>query len=259
MNKSVVAVLSVIFVLSAGITSAQDNQEPVEIVSRIVPAEVWTCSYNDGQGPQDLDDAVDAWTEYMNENGADDYAAWTLTRHYYSAEQDFDFIWLGAWKDGNAMGQGTDMLYSTGTGVLGNFFRVASCDNHINAGSIAYRIPDGGANAANTVLTFSNCSIEEGANYSQVVEATKAGAEVLDGTGSQAGIYHWFPIYGGGDADMDFIWLGAYPGHAALGADYERMTNGELVRQRNALFAGLLDCDVTRVYNAQSRRAAQIR
>lgn len=72
MNKSVVAVLSVILVLSAGITSAQDNQEPVEIVSRIVPAEVWTCSYNDGQGPQDLDDAVDAWTEYMNENGADD-------------------------------------------------------------------------------------------------------------------------------------------------------------------------------------------
>jgi hypothetical protein len=253
-----VAALSAILALAAGMTAAQDNQQPVEIVSKIVAAEVWTCSYNDGQGPEDLDAAVEAWTAWADEGDVDDYAAWTLTRHYYSAEQDFDFIWLGAWSDGNAMGRGTDMLYSTGGEILGNFFRVASCNNHINAGSIAYKLPEGDA-PDNAVLTFSNCTIEDDANYAQIVDATKAWADALKDAGSQSAIYHWFPIYGGGNADIDFVWLSAYPNHTELGADYQRMTNGEMFRQRNALFASLMDCDVTRVYNAQTRRAARIR
>ena len=259
MKKCAVAVLSAIFALAAGISAAQDNQQPVEIVSKIVPAEVWTCKFNDGQGPADLDDAVDAWTEYMDDNNVDNYAAWTLTKHYYSAEQDFDFIWLGAWADGNAMGAGTDMWVTTGDEISANFFRVANCNNHINAGSIAYKLPEGDAGANSAVLTFSNCAIEDDANYAQIVDATKQWAEALTDAGSQAAIYHWFPIYGGGSPEFDFTWLSAYPNHTELGADYQRMTNGEMFRQRNALFSGLMDCDMTRVYNAQTRRAAQIR
>lgn len=258
MKKFAMAVLSAVLGLCAGIGAAQDNQQPVEIVSKIVPAEVWTCSYNDGQGPDDLDEAVDAWTAYMDDNDVDNYAAWTLTKHYFSAEQDFDFIWLGAWADGNAMGSGTDMWISTGGEISGNFFRVANCDNHINAGSIAYKLPEEDAGAS-AVLTFSNCTIKDDANYARVVDATKTWANALADAGSQSAIYHWFPIYGGGNADIDFIWLSAYPNHTELGADYQRLTNGEMFRQRNALFADLMDCDVTRVYNAHTRRAARIR
>ena len=259
MKKFVVAVLSALFVLPVGTTIAQDNQEPVEIVSKIVPAEVWTCKFNDGQGPQELDAAADAWSAYMDDNDVDNYAAWTLTKHYFSAEQDFDFIWLGAWSDGNAMGSGTDMWVTTGGEVSNNFNRVATCNNHINAGSIAYKLPQGDAAADGLVLTFSNCTINDGANYAQIVDATKEWADALTDAGSQSAIYHWFPIYGGGSADTDFVWLNAYPNHTELGADYQRLTNGEMFRQRNALFAGLMDCDVTRVYNAKTRRAAQIR
>lgn len=258
MKRCLVAALSAMLASFAGIVVAQDNQEPVEIVSKIVPAEVWTCSYNDGQGPPELDAAVDAWTAYMDANNIDDYAAWTLTRHYFSEEQDFDFIWLGAWSDGNAMGRDTDVWMTSGDDISNNFNRVANCNNHINAGSIAYKLPHGDA-ADSAVLTFSNCRIEDGANYAQIVNATKAWSDALTDAGSRSAIYHWFPIYGGGNPDSDFVWLNAYPDFTQLGADYQRLTNGEMFRQRNALFDGLMDCDITRVYNAKTRRAAQIR
>jgi hypothetical protein len=166
---------------------------------------------------------------------------------------------MGAWTDGNAMGSGMDMLYSTGVEYLENFGRVATCNAHINSGSINYKLPDGGGQGP-SVLTFSNCEIMEGRTYSEVVDATKAWADVLTDAGSQAAIYHWFPIYGGGGDDApDFTILTAYPNHTELGADYERMTNGELFRQSNALFGGLTDCDVRRAYNAKNRRSAQLR
>ena len=58
MKRFIVAALSAVFSLSLGVASAQDNQEPVEIVSKIVPVELWTCTYNDGKGPADLDAMV---------------------------------------------------------------------------------------------------------------------------------------------------------------------------------------------------------
>ena len=249
------AVLTTVF--GAGVALAQGTDQP-ELVSKIVSAEIWACNYNDGQGPAEMDAAVDAWTEFMDANDVDDYAGWTLTKQYYGPQQNFDFLWLGAWSDGNAMGRGTDLMAREGGEIMANFYQVATCNAHVNAGSIAYKLPEGGT-PANSVILFSNCSMEDGRTYSEVVEAQKAWVDILNEHGSDAAIYHWFPIYGGGDEDMDFIRLTAYPDYTAMGADYERMTNGELFRQNNELFQGLLDCDTSRVYSATMRRAAEIR
>ena len=244
-----------------GISSAmaQDDQNRVELVSKIVAAEVYACSYNDGKGPDDLDDASDGWNAWADDNGVDDYAAWTLTPYHYGPNQDFDVLWLGAWKDGNAMGAGVDQLLMDGADELAAFGEVLTCNNHIAAGSLAYKLPPSGTPSTG-VITFSNCNIEDGRNYQEVVEATKEWVGVITDAGSQSAMYHWFPIYGGGGEDTpDYIRLTVYPNHTELGADFERMTNGELFRQSNALFGGLVDCDISRVYNAQVRRAAQIR
>lgn len=241
------------------VASYAQESDRLELVSKIVPAEIFICNYNDGQGPAELDAAVAAWNGYMDENGIDSYAAWTLTPYYFGADQDFDVIWLGAWTDGNAMGTGTDMWMSTGGKYMANFNKVVTCRSHLNSGSINYKLPEGGT-PGNAVLSFSNCTIEDGRNYAEVVQATKQWASILTGAGSQAAIYHWFPIYGGGGDDApDFVRLTGYPNYTEWGADYERITNGELFRQMNDLFGGLVDCDVARVYNAKSRRSAKLR
>lgn len=262
MKKLRYAVLAAAMISWLGIGSAiaQDEEDTTELASKIVATEVYACTYNDGQGPDDLDDASDAWNAWADARGIDDYAAWTLTPYHYGPNQDFDVLWLGAWKDGNAMGAGVDQLLTEGGDELANFGEVLTCNNHIAAGSINYKLPEGGTPSANSVITFSNCNIEEGRTYQEVVDATQEWAGILTDAGSQSAIYHWFTIYGGGGADTpDFIRLTAYPNHTELGADFERLTNGEFFRHTNVLFGGLVDCDVARVYNAQGRRAAQLR
>lgn len=227
--------------------------------SKVIPVEIFVCSYNDRQDEGDLDDAVDEWNGYMDEQDIDSYAGWTLVPHYYTDEQDFDFIWMGAWKDGNAMGAGTDNWLATGGEYADRFAEVATCNTHVNLASINLKMPPDGATPQTAVLVYSNCNVEDGATYDQVNAAAREWAQVLTDAGSEAGIFHQFPIYGGGGETPDFLWMTSYPNHTALGADYERMGNGQLYMKSDELFADLLDCDVSRVYNAQNRRFVQLR
>ncbi len=206
-----------------------------------------------------LDAAVDGMNAYMDDNDVDDYAAWTLTKSYYGAEQEFDVIWLGAWTDGNAMGAGMDRLRGTGGEMLGPFVEAMDCGVHVGLSSINYKLPDDGT-VADGILAFSNCSIEDGARYSDIASATSEWASILTEAGSESAIYHWFPAFGGGGDDgPDYLSVRSYSSYAALGADYERQGNGGMFRTSGRLFGDLVDCDVPRVYDAKSRRSAQLR
>lgn len=243
--------------LGVGGVFAQD-QEEFQLPSKILPVDIFVCNYNDGQGPADLDKAAASWSTYMDQNNIDNYAAWTLTKYYNGPDQDFDFIWLGAWTDGNAMGSGTDMWLSTGSRHAANFAKVSDCAVHVNSASVNYKLPDGGT-PENGVLTFSNCTINDDGNYPAISRATAEWVDILTDAGSQSAIYHWFPVFGGGGESPDFTVVTAYPNYTELGADWERRTNGELFRDSNRLFGELMDCDVPRAYNTQVRRAAQLR
>ena len=241
--------------IAPGSVLAQDSG----LVSKVVPVEIFTCSFQDGKGMSDIDAAVDGWNAYMDDNDVDDYAAWTLTKGYYGPEQEFDIIWLGAWTDGNAMGAVTDMINATGADAIQPFGEALDCGVHVNLSSINYKLPDDGT-VADGVLVFSNCNVEEGARYSDVASAMTEWVNILTDAGSEVALYHWFPAFGGGgDEGPDYLSVRSYPNYAALGADYERQGNGGLFRTTGRLFGDLVDCDVARVYDAKSRRSAQIR
>jgi len=258
MNKLVTLVCTGSLLSGCGSAFAQDDEPALALASKIVPVEIYACTYNDGQGPADLDRVVAGWTAYMDENDFDNYAAWTLEKFFTGPDQGFDFLWLGVWSDGNAMGADLDKWLSTGGEHIASYARVANCGTHVSAASINYKLPESGT-LGNGVLTFSNCTIEDGQSYAAVADATSAWADVLTNSGSNSAIYHWFPVYGAGPAALDFQLVTSYENFTELGADLERRTNGELFRQRNALLSDLLECDVARVYNATSRRIAQIR
>lgn len=258
MNKLVTLVCTGGLVSGIGSALAQDDEPALELASKIVPVEMYACNYNDGQGPDDLHEVINGWSGFMDEKGVDHYAAWTLDKFFTGPDQGFDFLWLGAWTDGNAMGGDLDMWLSTGGEHIANFARVADCGTHISAASINYKLPEGGT-PGDGVLTFSNCTIKEGQSYAAVANATSAWVDVLTNSGSNSAVYHWFPVYGASPDASDYQLVTSYENYADLGADLERRTNGELFRQRNALLSDLVECDVARVYNATSRRAAQLR
>jgi len=244
--------VAVVVAIGAGNVAAQDG-----VV--YVPVDIYGCKYNKGKGPADLDAVVDKWNAYMDKIGDDTYAAWTMTKHYAGPDQDFDVAWLGANRSGTTMGETADEWRASGAKISAQFNEVVNCAMSGNYASRMFKAPPGGNVPKDGVIVFSSCTLKEGQSYDDVIAATAKWAKVLGDAGSQAAMYHWYPIYGTGENDIDCKIISSYPNLTELGKDYDRMGNGQLFIKRRELLGALQDCDVARVYNAKLRRDAKIR
>jgi hypothetical protein len=81
----------------------------------------------------------------------------------------------------------------------------------------------------------------------------------LSAEGSTAGIFNWYPAYGGGGEDFTFKLMQAHENLATLGADYDRYATGGGFVTRGKLLNHLVSCDAARAYLAQNRRFVQLR
>ena len=108
-------------------------------------------------------------------------------------------------------------------------------------------------------MTFSDCNYKDGATFDKLSAAMGGWSKHLSDGGSKAGIWHWYPVYGGGGEEFDFKWISAYKDLADLGADYERYGNGRGFVTRRNLLSHLVSCDSSRAYLAESQRFVQLR
>ena len=237
-------------------TLAQVSEESM---GKVIPVELYTCSFHEGKGQNDLNAVIAQWNTFMDEHNVTDYAAWQLTPYYYGTGQDFDLIWMGASKDGNAMGNGTQLWITEGGEVAAAFNDVMHCDQHVGLASAMYQSPPDNATPGSSVMTMSDCTMNEGTRYSDVQSAEIKWAAFRKENGSQAGMWHWMPNFGGGDQDYDYKIVYAYPDFTELGSDWEMIANGGGRDVSNDLFGELDECDDERVYIATSVRASQLR
>ena len=226
---------------------------------QVVPVEMFTCKYHEGKGQDDLNAVIDQWNDWADKARLDDYAAWTLTPYYYGPDQNFDVIWLGAGKNAVALGKAQDMYIAEDAGLHEAFNEVVSCDAHVNFASIAYKLPPEDKTPTDSVLTFSDCTLKEGATFAALGAAMQQWAQHLAGSGSDTPIWHWWPAYGGGGEEFSFKWLEAHDSLADLGADYDRYGNGGGYVLYNQLFSHMMSCDSSRAYLAKNHRHAQLR
>jgi len=228
-------------------------------MGKVLPVELYICKFNDGQGAGDLERVISRWTKYADDNDINDYAAWTLTPFFYGSEQDFDVIWMGAYTDGNAMGKGTDNWLATGGELQAAFDKVVDCNSHVALASAMYKAPADGATPSSGFITMMDCKLNEGRRYGDIRSAELKWADHLSGAGSKAGYWHWFPMYGGGDAEFDYKVVFAYASFAEIGADFEQFANGGGREFSEETFGDIDECDDARVYVATSRRTAKLR
>jgi len=226
---------------------------------KVIPVELFTCSYKEGKGSSDLDAAVDKWNAWADKQGEKDYAAWTLTPYYFGPEQEFDVIWLGAGTNAVALGKAQDDYLTEDAGLHAAFNEVLSCDAHVNFASLNFKPTPKGRTPDNSILTFSDCSYKEGASFDSLSAAMGDWAKHLTDEGSETAIFHWYPVYGGGGEEFDFKWLETHENLAGLGADYDSYGNGGGYVTYNRLLGHLIDCDSTRAYLAKNRRYTQLR
>lgn len=232
---------------------AESHDEPAPLPT-IVPVETYTCDFNDGKAMPDLMRVIDEFNDWADDQDITGYYAAVVTPQFFG-ELAFDVAWLGAARDGNAMGKVQDAWVNEGDRVADMFNEVISCGSHTQFASMAIRPPgDDEENDKTFVLTFSNCSAKEGKSFADVIDGMNTWAAYQAENGFGNATWMMFPVYGESDDDYDFKVVEGYDDYAVFGSDFELMGNGGHWQKSGEIFDGLLDCDIARVYDARTVR-----
>jgi hypothetical protein len=253
MRKGLILAASVAVILPLGAVVADDHEDESP---NFRPVEGWTCTYNDGKGRADLDKVNAEWNKWMDKNGQEDYLAFLMTPQFYG-EWNFDVAWIGVARDGNAFGTGTDAWLTKGGEVGAKFAEVVTCQSHqafvsMNVKSMP---PSDEEGDGKFVLNFSNCSLEseEDGAFDAFMAAQKEWNAYADEHGFDYNAWIWWPMYGEPDDSYDFKYITGSSDYTAVGANWQLYADGHY-KKSNEIFNDLLDCDSSRVYDAEMIR-----
>ena len=255
MKKLLTALVSCSLLLSAGIGIADEHEGEAGEANVATPLEMFACRYNEGKGPADLDAATKNWNAWADKNGVDDYSAWTLVPYYSGPDQDFDVLWLGGSDNAKTMGRVQDTWLATGSKEAEGFAEVVSCDVHAAYAVLRMKKPPKRDNPSNIVISFSDCNTAEGITFDDLYVPLIEWGNYKGENGSTAGMWVFFPSYGGGGEEFDFKWVTAHQNLEDMGADWDQFSESGW-KKAGELFAGKLECDSSRSYLATNRRMA---
>jgi hypothetical protein len=255
MKKLLTALVSCSLLLSAGIGIADEHEGEAGEANVATPVEMFACRYNEGKGPADLDAATKNWNAWADKNGVDDYSAWTLVPYYSGPDQDFDVLWLGGSDNAKTMGRVQDTWLATGSKEAEGFAEVVSCDVHAAYAVLRMKKPPKRDNPSNIVISFSDCNTAEGITFDDLYVPLIEWGNYKGENGSTAGMWVFFPSYGGGGEQFDFKWVTAHQNLEDMGADWDQFSESGW-KKAGELFAGKLECDSSRSYLATNRRMA---
>ena len=253
MNKTLMLLAPVSLLVLAGAGTAWGQDEP-SAAPPAHPVETYTCKYNKGKGPADLDKVLVEWNAWMDKQGIKNYFGAVITP-YYSGDFAFDVGWLGVWPDGNAMGSVTDVWTTRGGEMAAKINSVVNCTSHSNFVSLTVKPPSRREAPPDKpfILSFSNCSMKEDKTFDDLMAAQRAWNTYADANGFTGGSWVMFPLYGETDNDYDFKSVESSPDFVTFGADYQRMSDGAW-RKAEELFAPVAKCDHSRLYIARRVR-----
>ncbi|MBT8103492.1 MAG: hypothetical protein KJO95_11030 [Gammaproteobacteria bacterium] len=256
MKKFLTVFLSGGLFLSVGIGFADQHEGAAEEPNVATPVEMFACKYNEGKGPADLDAAVKKFNAWGDKNGINDYSAWTLVPYYAGPEQDFDVLWLGGSEKAKTLGRIQDAWLATGSKGQEAFDAAISCDTHAAYAVLQMLKPPKRDNPSNIVISFSDCNTADGATFDDLYSPIMDWGKYKKEQGSTAGMWVFFPAYGGGGEDFEFKFVAAWQNLEDQGADFDQYSESGW-QKAGELFAGKLDCDSSRSYLATNRRMAQ--
>lgn len=224
--------------------------------AQVIPVEAFVCKFKDGKGWKDLDAANTAFNEWMDEIGANDYFAAIMTPRYHPDYDSMDFGWVGGWRDGNSMGTGMDAWLNEGQEIAARYKAISTCSSGSSFVSRTLRPPaDRGDDDSDNsfVLSFSDCSLktkgEEGA-WDAYMAAEEEWNAYADEHGIEGSRYLWWPNHGAEDKDYDFKHITVWDDHTMRGGAWAKLAEGHWYKTEE-LFAGKLDCDNGRLYDAR--------
>jgi hypothetical protein len=213
------------------------------------PTELYACNFVGDADMDDLNGAIEAWNEWEDENGTDNYTAVVLTPNFRAPSFAYEVIWVGTWRNGAGLG-GLQRLFTDGAEILEGFGEVLDCGAH--QGFAGTNVQPLGEPTGIVPVSFTNCTLHEGRIGPEAGAAMARYIEFLTENGSDAG--HWVLRPGIGeeaDATYSFKWVTAYTSFDALGHGFELFYNGGGQQRLEAEIGRIMSCDSARVYNSQ--------
>ncbi len=256
MKKSLTALVAGSLALSFSAVFADSHGSGEEKPNVAAPVETFACKYNEGKGPADLDKAVDKFNAWADKNGVEDYSAWTLVPYYFSPNQEFDVLWLGASPKAKSLGRIQDAWLATGSDANAAFTEVITCDGHGAFAALQMKKPPEREDPSRLVVTFSDCNTADGVTFDDLYMPMIDWGKYMGENGSDAGIWAFFPAYGGGAEEFEFKWVRAHQNLESLGVGWDHFSEKGW-EKANELFQGKLMCDSSRAYIATSVRMAK--
>lgn len=234
----------------ASVAQAQDNApSPTPIV------ELFTCAYRDGRDADDLRAVTTRLNAWADRNNMTAYTAFTATPYLFSADLEADFVWIGGWPNGTAMGLDEELYRTQGREIAAAFDTVADCESHSLYAEVVVNQP-ASPPPQNGVAMFEDCSVHDGRTVEEALAALGQWAEYTKANGQDDFSAVLFPLAGlTNDADYDFKIVTGFASLPAFGKGTDMYTGGGF-RRGEELFGRLLTCNSARVYNLDRVRLA---
>ena len=254
MKKTLITAISAVLFLFVSSGSALAQEEEGEKIT-VTPVEAFVCKYKDGKGWDDLNKVNEKWNAWADDRDLNDYFAVNMFPHFHSDFESLDFVWVGAYRNGNAMGAGTDAWLNEGGDLAEQYAEMSSCSTVASFIGMTLRPPkdDGDDESDNQfVVSFSDCSLtsEEDGAWDEFMAANNEWNAYADEHGIAGSRYLWWPSAGESpDADYDFKLIGAWDDHTMRGATWQQFADGHWQKDWE-LFNDKLDCNSSRMYNA---------
>lgn len=219
------------------------------------PFEIYGCTFNEDNDMDDLTPVIEDWNEWADEAGIDDYSAILSTPFFQNAQFPYDFLWMGIYADGTALGSVLHQWVNQSGDLPEQFGDVVDCPLHMGLAATSLKSGsgegDGVEDGGNFILEFSNCTVNDNRTRGEAAGAVREWIEYLTENGSDSSHSLLLPGPGeAGDADYSFKWLKVFSSYVSVGRDFEIGLNNGGVGRRAELFGRLMSCDSSRIYNA---------
>lgn len=243
MRRLFISAVATVCLLSIGMTPTMAQDGPPQFR----PLEMWACALNDGKDQDDMDDVYE---DIVAAAGDTEYSAFQINPYITgSLGQNIDFIYLGAWANGNVMG--ADMASYIGNDDDG-WDDTVTCQALMFA-SNWIQMPANPPNEDGTfMMSISDCNVDHGNTAAQAVGAINRFNDYRVANGLTVGTLVWFPLYGGGDAEFDFKVVSVFGGAQEMGDSFQWNVDNASYNMRNSLSEGVFGCDEGRLYTGRT-------
>jgi len=244
MKRLLLAAVTVACTLSMGISTSFAQDGPPQFQ----PVEMWVCQFNDGKDQGDMDKVYE---DLVEETGDSAYAAFQLNA-YFRVNQEFDFIYLGAWADGSTMGSGIGADMAGDSDSSEGWDETVTCPASLMYASTWINPPNDSGGPEDFILTIADCNVAHGSSNGQAFGALQRYSDYAKANGSDVATAVWFPAFGGGNTEFDFKVANVYSGPQHFGDSMQWFTENQAYIARGNITEGIVSCDSPRVYSGST-------